>query len=218
MNRLFERSGNSVRAIGAIIAATSKGAEIVTSTQSTRFDRLLAFLPDFEAPTPSGEWDGGERQADGAIIMPWFKQADFLDRFVAACYEGDWVRPQFDWSAWQPEAARYEKDPTLVASADVETLERLLTCHIRADRFVEGHLGAMVESGQITAILRRLRQLRGSVPVRSRLKFCLSSSYWNRLIARNDSMWWGLHWETRPSSSLHTCAKIYLSALEYPSP
>lgn len=31
--------------------------------------------------------------------------------------------------------------------------------HVRADRFVEGHLAAMFASGQIVAILRRLQAL-----------------------------------------------------------
>jgi hypothetical protein len=32
--------------------------------------------------------------------------------------------------------------------------------HVRADRFVEGHLASVLESGHITAILRRLRGIR----------------------------------------------------------
>jgi len=36
----------------------------------------------------------------------------------------------------------------------------LLTAHVRGDRFVEGHLASVFESGHITAILRRLKQIR----------------------------------------------------------
>ena len=36
----------------------------------------------------------------------------------------------------------------------------LVTAHVRADRFVEGHLVSVFESGHITAILRRLKQIR----------------------------------------------------------
>ena len=46
-----------------------------------------------------------------------------------------------------------------LASADLLTLRKLLTTHIRADRFTEGHL----ESGHITAILRQLKQIRDAL-------------------------------------------------------
>ena len=36
----------------------------------------------------------------------------------------------------------------------------LLTAHARNDRFCEGHLVAMIESGHVAACLRRLRDLR----------------------------------------------------------
>ena len=40
----------------------------------------------------------------------------------------------------------------------------LLTTHVRCDHFVEGHFAGMLESGHITAILRRLQAIRPSLP------------------------------------------------------
>jgi hypothetical protein len=40
------------------------------------------------------------------------------------------------------------------------TLRKLLTTHVRADRFVEGHLAGVLESGHMLAILRRLKDIR----------------------------------------------------------
>jgi len=50
-------------------------------------------------------------------------------------------------------------DETLLEEADLETLRKLLTTHVRKDRFCEGHLDYMFECGHITAILERLQQL-----------------------------------------------------------
>ena len=42
------------------------------------------------------------------------------------------------------------------------TLRKLLTYHSRVDHFNEGHFNEMTESGHITAILRRIKELRNS--------------------------------------------------------
>jgi hypothetical protein len=78
--------------------------------------------------------------------------------FLDALHKHGWLSP-FDWTAWQDEAERYLKDPAALASADLDTLRKLLTLHVRKDRFCDGHLLEMFESGNITAILRRLKVL-----------------------------------------------------------
>ena|SRR5438105_2001504 len=129
-------------------------------TLAARIDQVLAFLPGFESGTAIGEWRGGDTNADGSITVPYFEASDFLLSFVAACSAGRWVRPDFDWGAWQDEAIKYVQDPDLLSQADLDTLERLLTLHIRRDRFYDGHLAWAIESGHITAILRRLQDIR----------------------------------------------------------
>jgi len=62
----------------------------------------------------------------------------------------------FDWPSWQHVAVEYYQNPDLIKNADLMTLRRLFTTHIRKDRFCEGHLLAVLERGHITAMLRRL--------------------------------------------------------------
>ena len=50
-------------------------------------------------------------------------------------------------------------DPSLVASARLTTCIKLITASLRYERFCDGHLGAVIKAGHITAILRRLEQL-----------------------------------------------------------
>ena len=62
----------------------------------------------------------------------------------------------FDWPKWLPRAVRIFRNPSLLRKARMKTCLKLLTLHIRRDRFCDGHLGAMLASGHITAIIRRM--------------------------------------------------------------
>ena len=50
-------------------------------------------------------------------------------------------------------------DPEKVATASLEDVRRLLTLHMRKERFCEGHMAEMIRSGHIVALLRRLDSL-----------------------------------------------------------
>jgi hypothetical protein len=86
-----------------------------------------------------------------------------VDDFIKALYAQN-VIISFDWTGWRREAQRYQTDPRALATADLLTLCKLLTLHVRADRFSEGHLASVLESGHITAVLRRLKQIRDQIP------------------------------------------------------
>lgn len=47
----------------------------------------------------------------------------------------------------------------MVQKANLQTLRKLLTVHVCADRFTEGHLAAMFESGHIAMILKRMAEI-----------------------------------------------------------
>lgn len=117
-------------------------------------DALLEFLPAFEATDGDhGEW----RTEPGQL--PYFCPDEKLSEFVEVLYQHGWVTP-FDWPAWREEADRFVASPGLLASADLDVLRKLLTSHVRQDRFCEGHLAEMVRTGHVAALLRRLRELR----------------------------------------------------------
>lgn len=102
------------------------------------------------------EWRGGE-QPDGTLQMPYVEYAPEVSALISALYARS-ITIAFDWGAWQDEARRFLEEDVL-ARATVDDVRRLLTLHVRKDRFVEGHLGGMVERGHIAAILRRLGEL-----------------------------------------------------------
>ncbi len=122
-----------------------------------QIDAILAYLPVFEKQDyQPGHWVEREGQ------FPYFAFSPEVDRFIAALYRQSIIIP-FDWRSWSDEAKRYESDPDALEASDLLTLRRLLTAHVRADRFVEGHLAGLFQSGHVTAILRRLKDIHDSM-------------------------------------------------------
>lgn len=143
------------------LAPVSVGAESEDTPPVPRADdvrAVLSFLPALASP----DFDTGkvhcERLADGAMTMPMHVHGPELDGFIDALHQHGFIRP-FDWTAWQAHAQRYVNDSTLLQEADMETICKLLTTHVRKDRFCDGHFADMVECGHVTAILRRLKHL-----------------------------------------------------------
>ncbi len=99
-----------------------------------------------------------QRQADGTIIMPSEERSPEVVRLVHDLYKNEFIQA-FDWSSWQEEAEKLLADPERMKDADLETLVKLLTTHVRKDRFCEGHFTSMIRSGHIQAILERLAEL-----------------------------------------------------------
>jgi ADP-ribosyl-[dinitrogen reductase] hydrolase len=119
-----------------------------------QIDAVLRYLPLFEREGFSpGEWQTQEGQ------LPYFASSPEVDAFVQTVYEHG-ILCAFDWMAWQDEAQQYRSEPGSLAQADLLTVRKLLTLHVRADRFVEGHLARAFEKGEVVAILRRLKHLR----------------------------------------------------------
>ena len=130
-----------------------------------RLGALAAFLPLFESPAFSyGEWDTSEGH------LPYFFQSEDAGRFVQTAYEHGWCNSNVDWVSWigTDEAQRFADGPEPISQATVSELEHLLTTFIRQDRFVEGNLDGLYQSGHLTAVVRRagalLREMDGSTP------------------------------------------------------
>ena len=68
---------------------------------------------------------------------------------------------QFSWPDWQEEAVKYVRSAELMAAADLETVRRLVTTHMRKERFCQGHVGSTFESGHLMALLDRAAELLG---------------------------------------------------------
>jgi hypothetical protein len=120
---------------------------------------ITVFLPIFEAIAPD-DFAHLVGSTDVAGEIPFMGHLEYhpeVCKFMDACYENGMVL-SFDWGAWSDEAHGYMKDPRLVTCASLNTCMNLLTIHLRAERFCDGHLAEVLRSGHIIAILRRLQQ------------------------------------------------------------
>ena len=78
---------------------------------------------------------------------------------LAVMHETGFTAP-FDWSAWMQELPPGAiDDPATLAGADLDTLRRLVTAHIRIDRFSDGHLDAILANGYMDAAMVRAARL-----------------------------------------------------------
>jgi hypothetical protein len=99
-----------------------------------------------------GRWEGGQRNSEGIIQMPYFTYGEQALRVI-----DDMPVVVFDWGAWMAtdEARALLADHTRIADATADQLVKLCTALRRGDRFSEGTLAWAFESGLMLAIVRR---------------------------------------------------------------
>ncbi len=108
-----------------------------------RIGKVLSYLPAIR--------ENPVRFADGHDFL------SFIDSLYAAELVSD-----FDWMAWAGEAQCYIDAPELIGNLDIATIRKLITGHVRNDRFCGNHLRSMLENGHIAAILERLSEVEGA--------------------------------------------------------
>ncbi|QJX01176.1 DUF6508 domain-containing protein [Frigoriglobus tundricola] len=133
--------------------------EGLPSITAKQIDALLPFLDRFET---TGFSAGSWKMPDGQF--PWYSFEDVVMEFQQALYDNGWVTPAFNWTEWQQSAQEFVDSPQKIEQADATTIQKLLTTHVRADRFCEGHLASMFENGHVVALMRRLKTIRGTMP------------------------------------------------------
>ena len=128
-----------------------------------QIDGVIRFLSIIEGSNPDNfaRLTESTNSTDGVLVLGRLEYHSAVHEFERACDDNGFVQ-SFEWGAWSDEAHLYMSNPSLVSSADLDTCIKLITTHLRAERFSEGHLEEVLRSGHITAILRRLRDLRRS--------------------------------------------------------
>jgi hypothetical protein len=118
---------------------------------------LLSTIPLFE--NYSGPWIEHSIKREGNSISIGVATYPIpVMAFFRSFHDSGLFIP-FDWPSWQNEAERICADPSLIQKADLQTIRRLLTTHVRKERFCEGHLSSLCKSGHIVSVLKRLKQL-----------------------------------------------------------
>jgi hypothetical protein len=118
------------------------------------FQDLTAFLPRLYAPgfQPIIRWDGGTRNAQGHIQVPYPVYAELVHQFFRVVAQDCWIDRSYIPEQAVPMLDRIE-------TLSLPELRILLTFCLRGERFSDGHWEAMIEKGYIRRILERLQQL-----------------------------------------------------------
>ncbi len=122
--------------------------------------RLLSFLPFFGGRNEA-DYGVGPKPAvvqNGVISIHSAVLSAKASEFVTACYEEHFVQP-FDWGKWSKRHKDGVTSDSLIAEADLTTIIKMLTVHIRADRFCDGYFLSVMRDGTILKILERLRDI-----------------------------------------------------------
>ena len=131
------------------------GEEAITRE---RIDELLRYLLRFEVPGRA--WieclAGGEETGDGAVTTRYPIYCEDVLAFYRLAGQPWWS----DYGYEPREAAEMLADEGRIARATMDEIRTMLTYCVRGERFADGHWAAMLESGKVVAILRRLDVLR----------------------------------------------------------
>ena len=119
-------------------------------------DILLKYLPIFESDKFNSIDEKLLKKGNLPFTLCYSKE---VNDFVKDFYKSNLLY-NFKWSEWQNEALKYFEKPELLKNVDIEIIRKLLTLHIRKERFCEGHLIDIIDSKHIVEILKRLKQIR----------------------------------------------------------
>jgi len=126
---------------------------MVSVVTSKNISNILLFLPLFK-DTNNKLY---QLNIDQSQLDPYEYSSDF-ERFIATLYEENFI-VTFDWTAWQDEANSYIDNSKLINSASIVTLQKLLTTHVRKERFCSSHLAGLIRNGHFLVILERLKNM-----------------------------------------------------------
>lgn len=125
-----------------------------------QIDQLLAFLPYFK---DRGDGFGESARFDEKVVDKGSMLPSVLNEktseFISACYDLGFIE-SFDWMSWSKEKSDLVNSGIGIESLELEDVRKLLTTHIRGDRFHDGHLLEVLRSNAITKILERLKAIR----------------------------------------------------------
>ncbi len=125
---------------------------------ATGVDWAIGWIDRLETARGQSTRHGLEETEPGNFAMGWVELPAVVDEFTRGLYDRDLVLPEYDDHKDRLQPAF--EDPSLVPGLSGGDCLLLLAYHLRADHFVEGHLAGVLDRGDITAILRRLAEIR----------------------------------------------------------
>jgi O-acetyl-ADP-ribose deacetylase len=121
--------------------------------QPETINGLLTFLPLLQNTSPDfsriGYWGDMSSRVSTATARDLFQYL----------HNKGFVLKDFDWEAWSDQAVSYLENRKKLQQADMPTLYKIITTHLQADRYVEGHYDAIIENGFLADVLARMQEI-----------------------------------------------------------
>ena len=131
-----------------------------TEIKLQNIDNVIVFLPLFERREKLYEL-----RLDIEPFAPHIYTRE-VEEFISTLRNEGFI-VLFDWPTWSNDANRLVSHPELLNSATLDMLQKLLTTHLRKERFCSGHIAGMIGNGNILAILQRLATIRAEMALGS---------------------------------------------------
>lgn len=126
--------------------------------ENTDWNKLFDLIPEIEHTTYFGKTVFPEKSQDGVMNAPYVNENQLVSRFRNIVAELG-ITPDFDWMAWEEGKDLLNYEDTNYSELDTETLCKLLTVIIRADRFAEGYLVSKFRDGTVLNIVNGLKNI-----------------------------------------------------------
>ncbi|MDP3682724.1 MAG: DUF6508 domain-containing protein [Ignavibacteria bacterium] len=120
------------------------------------WQKLFSLQHEIENAEKFGKLRGFEKLPDGSNHFPLWTWEEITSRFFRIVHELG-IIPVFDWTSWVEGKLIIENKNQDYTILDVETLCKLLTMIIRADRFNDGFLIVNLVNGTIIKIIKALQ-------------------------------------------------------------
>ncbi|UFH53479.1 DUF6508 domain-containing protein [Spirosoma sp. KNUC1025] len=130
--------------------------EHLSSIKPSDWNKLFGLMPEIDATQKFGEVMGGDKLPDDSITMPYWSSAKIVDKFFYAVNDLD-VVPVYNWTSWKEGKNLLDDNRTNYNNLTIETLCKLLSIVIRADRFSDGYLVSMFTNGKMLKIIRAIK-------------------------------------------------------------
>jgi hypothetical protein len=120
--------------------------------------KILEFLPQFQDKSfIAGQWHSSRKIGKNTSSFPYFEYSDLVSKFIQTLYDEGLIY-HFDWSSWNY-GIKLTQNHNLLQKANLLTLRKLITAHIRRERFCEGHLASAFQSGLVIRVLERIQRI-----------------------------------------------------------
>jgi hypothetical protein len=123
-----------------------------------QIEKLLRFLPLFDKPGRAfvEKWHHNEKTPDGTMMFPFPDYSPDVKNFFRLAAQACWSDLKYEPTV----AGAMLRDEDAIGRATMAQIRTMLTYCVRGERFCDGHWEAVLESGRVVALLRRLELLR----------------------------------------------------------